>query len=1841
MLRKLVLLLLFGLFAHLGAKATHISGGEIYYECISGNRYRITLVIYRDCIGIALNNSYNLALTSPCGNATLTVSTPGGVEISQLCNIALPNSTCRGGSLPGIQRYVYTGTITLPPCDSWTISWAEKYRNAAVANLVSPDDQATYIRAVMNTATGVCNGSPQFTNTAIPYVCAGYPVSYSYGAFDPDGDSLSYQLVGAMTNNGQALAYRPPYSALQPIPGITVDPVTGLVNFTLNQQGNWVVVVRVNEYRNGVLIGSVMRDMQFVAYPCSNIPPDPTTGTVSNLTGAAQQSGPRAIEVCESGNFCFDAVISDPDAANILTATTNITQNLPGATITYTGTNPLRAHVCWTASPGTSGFHPFIITVNDGACPIPALQTYVYAVQVRDGIRFNVSSTSESCGGTGDGTATATVTAGTAPYQYNWSNGAITQSITAGAGTYNVSVTDANGCVTAPATATITATRQPGVAHGGPDLVGCSDELPVQLRGNVTNAGGGQWYGGSGSYGGTGLNNTYMPTPQEVQAGRVELYFATTGTGACPPDVDTVQVVLPANFRNASITSTDATCADATNGTATYILSNPGLSYRWNDANAQATPTATGLASGGYTVRVTDTYGCDTVLPVIINAPAQLAIANINVAYEQCAGSNDGSISVNVTGGTAPYHYAWSNGDTTAVIHVGAGTYTVDVRDASGCTIPRATATVTALGQPNQADAGTDLIGCFSQLPVTLHGSVMNATGGTWSGGSGSFSGSGLTVDYMPSPAEIAAGGVDLYLSTTGNTTCPVAVDAVHVTLSNGFHTGRTIAHDANCFGATTGSAEFLPDVPGFTYHWNDASAQTTRIATGLGAGSYNVRVTDILGCDTTLNVPIASPAQLTVAGLAVVDEQCAGNNDGRITATVTGGTEPYTYSWSNGAGTPSITVGAGTYTLTVTDANGCSAAQASATVHALGQPNHANAGADLIGCFSRLPVSLTGSVVNATGGTWSGGAGSFSGTGLNVTYMPTTAEINAGGMDLFLTTTGNTTCAADRDTVHLALSHSFHGNSITATDANCFGATTGSAEFLPNAPGLTFLWNDATAQTTRIATGLGAGSYSVQVTDILGCDTTLNVTIASPAQLTVADLAVVDEQCAGNNDGRITATVTGGTGPYTYNWSNGASTPSITVGAGTYTLTVTDANGCSAAQASATVDALGQPNHANAGADLIGCFSRLPVSLNGSVVNATGGTWSGGAGSFAGAGLNVTYMPTTAEINAGGVDLFLTTTGNTTCAADRDTVHLALSHSFRNGSATATGVGCNGGNNGTASFLPNTPGFTYAWSDPATQHTRTATGLASGTYTVHVTDALGCDTTATVFVPQPAVLVASSVTVTPPTCPGGGNGTARVTVSGGTAPYQYQWSANASDQTGQTAIALAAGTYVVRVSDANGCTAEASGTLTSPPLMTLAAQVLDTVCVNAPVQLTAQASGGTGALSVHWAGIGDGDTLRYAFATSRNVVVSVSDANGCTGPALTLPVTVLDLRNATLHTGGDTTLCPGGSAVVRAWVTGYPRAVTLSWTEPGLTGTGPHTLPMMNASSTLHVVATDACGVTLNGQVQINVETPPVITLPPVIAEGCAPLTVHFPAVTDRTVRYLWDMGDGTTSTSAMPVHTYPEGDYTVSLTVTTPAGCVGRSTNGGQVIAYGMPVAAFTASTWQTGFTDGPVQFNDQSTGDISAYDWRFGDGASSDEPDPLHRFSEVGNLHVELTVTSPHGCVSTVSHPITIDPDYNIVIPNAFTPDPNSGGGGLYDPTALDNDVFYPFIRFVKDFNMRIYNRWGELVFESNDIRRGWDGYYRGHISQQDVYVYKMQVRFVDDKQVERMGDLTLFR
>lgn len=382
------------------SKASHVAGAEITYNCLGGDQYQINLNLFIDCAGFNPGATQIVDFTSSCGGSTsitvnVTPATTNGIEISQLCPAQISLSTCNGGTLPGMWIFSYTGVVTLSPaCDTWTMSWTTCCRNLAITN-VSSASSNYYIEATLNSATAPCNNSPSFTAQPIPYVCSGQPVNYSYGVVETDGDSLYYSLIPAMDGAGTPSSYNPSYSGTSPIPGIVIDPHTGLVSFTPTTLGNFVVVILVQEYdSNGHLVGTVMRDIQFVVQSCTNDVPSPAAGTITGFTGNSVQTGPYSLEMCAGNNFSFNATYTDPNAGDNLTYTSNIAAALPGAVVTSSGTNPMTLNISWTSPPGTMGQSlTFTITVSDNACPIPGQQTFVYSVNILDATTANPDMT--------------------------------------------------------------------------------------------------------------------------------------------------------------------------------------------------------------------------------------------------------------------------------------------------------------------------------------------------------------------------------------------------------------------------------------------------------------------------------------------------------------------------------------------------------------------------------------------------------------------------------------------------------------------------------------------------------------------------------------------------------------------------------------------------------------------------------------------------------------------------------------------------------------------------------------------------------------------------------------------------------------------------------------------------------------------------------------------------------------------------------------------------------------------------------------------------------------------------------------------------------------------------------------------------------------------------------------------------------------------------------------------------------------------------------------------------------------------------------------------------------
>ncbi len=256
--------------------------------------------------------------------------------------------------------------------------------------------------------------------------------------------------------------------------------------------------------------------------------------------------------------------------------------------------------------------------------------------------------------------------------------------------------------------------------------------------------------------------------------------------------------------------------------------------------------------------------------------------------------------------------------------------------------------------------------------------------------------------------------------------------------------------------------------------------------------------------------------------------------------------------------------------------------------------------------------------------------------------------------------------------------------------------------------------------------------------------------------------------------------------------------------------------------------------------------------------------------------------------------------------------------------------------------------------------------------------------------------------------------------------------------------------------------------------------------------------------------------------------------------------------------------------------------------------------------------------------------------------AQGCRPLAVDFTNNSQFADTYLWDFGDGGTSTQFEPSYTYfNPGVYTVTLTV---FGSGGQDTQVQQLIieVYQMPSAFFTVSPTTVFIPNEPVAFFNLSNF-ASSYFWDFGDGNTSIDEYPQHFYTQVGVYDIMLIATTVNNCIDTfiLSAGVEALSEGGIKIPNAFTPSPNGSSGGVYDPNSADNDVFHPIIIGAEEYELNIFNKWGELLFISTDVNIGWDGYYRNELSKQDVYVYKIKVTYINGTSESFLGDITLLR
>ncbi len=733
----------------------------------------------------------------------------------------------------------------------------------------------------------------------------------------------------------------------------------------------------------------------------------------------------------------------------------------------------------------------------------------------------------------------------------------------------------------------------------------------------------------------------------------------------------------------------------------------------------------------------------------------------------------------------------------------------------------------------------------------------MAAAGGVWSGGAGVYTpnDSSLNATYIPTTSEIQSGSLNLYLTTTGNGTCPPDIDTVEVDFVSFDAIISVTPTDVSCFGGSDGVLEInlLGGISPYVFLWDNG--ETTASISGLFAGTYFSTITNGNGCDTILSISVGEPIELTVSLVGQTDVICNGESSGTANISVVGGTSSYSYLWANGEIVEdAFNLADGVQTVTVTDANSCQVVQ-------------------LVTISEPLPLQLTVTNVNSSCGSSNGILNStVSGGTLPYNYIWST---NATTATISGLTVGIYTVTVEDQNACKSMAYGFISDPVPITalvDSSyitCNGGSNGMAHVTANSGTTPYVFQWSNGQTDSVSVNMTSGMYSVTVSDAVGCKSVEQIELKEPPPI-VVNLQAIPVICFGQSDGVITTDVTGGTSGYTYLWNTGATAPSITgQPTGLYAVSVMDAVNCSqAAQVSVT-----QPEALNI------TISSTNVSCNGgsdgtlSIV-ADGGsipydyTFDGvGVNSFIDGVSSGVHNVSVTDINGCVSSQILTIT------EPQFAINLIL---------VSLPASCLGESNGSATVSVSggvTP-YSYFWSNNAINQTNaTATGLPTGNYSVSVTDANNCgvNNTGSVFVSEPSQQLSAAITPSAVLCFGELSGNAVAQGEGGTSPYTYLWSTGGNQQ---TEINLGVGGYYLTVSDANGCQYETNVSIQEP--QPIVVSVTDT-----PVSCFGFANG---AASV----VASGGISPYQYIWSNNAL-QANNSNISAGPYL---VTVLDVNS-------------------------------------------------------------------------------------------------------------------------------------------------------------------------------------------------------------------------------------------------------------------------------------------------------------------------------------------------------
>jgi gliding motility-associated-like protein len=867
------------------ANATHISGADFYYTHLGGLTYQVTLVVYGDCGGSAFPS---LASSTPevqiYNNNTLfqTINLgiqPGsGIEVTPVCPSQIGNTKCTNVNniIPGIKKYIYSDIITL---NTTSTNWRFLFtgimgnntsagRSNSITNLATAST-ITNLEATLNN-TFATNSSPTFTVLPTPFFCINKPSNYNLGSVDIENDSLFFALVPGLTTGGVNVSYAPPYTAATPLSTtagtFSFSSSTGQLNFTPNITQISLVVQRVYEYRNGLLIGTSMREMNFIVFNnCNNNPP---VGNISGVSSNATQLSSSSIFICQQqpAPLTFNINPSDLDGDKI----SIIPSGLPsGMTATIVGNNTTNPTISfsWNTTNVAPGTYVFFLTFQDDGCPLSSKQTMAYTIIIRPKPNAPVITTNAPlCQGQTLSMSAQTSSTGTASYAWtgpnNFSNTNASFTIPnvalSNAGTYTA-VATINACISNPTSINVVVNPTPPVlttnnialCQSPGSLSLAINHLAIYTLNFYTTATG-------------GVGTTIAPIINTSIPGTYTFYVSQLSAAGCEsarvPVTVTVTPKPPVPI--------------AVNTTYCQLLVNPSISYNVTplsgySLNWYTSATGGSALSSAPTINLgvpgTTTFyvsqalngGCESDRVMVSNTvyptPPSPTVNNINV----CQFANVVPISITPSAGCTLQWYTSATGGTPSTITPTYSTsvpftitYYVSQVNSSNCESARVPITVSVTAIPT-APVVTNLTYCQFQNVSAL--TAPTALGNTllWYVGTSTI---GSTT--APIPNTNVVGTTTYYVSQVSGGNCEGPKSMILVTV-NATPPSPTVSNLSYCLNAAS-TPITLTFQPGNSLLWYTSatggvgSANTPIVNTAVpGTITYYVSQITPLGCES------------------------------------------------------------------------------------------------------------------------------------------------------------------------------------------------------------------------------------------------------------------------------------------------------------------------------------------------------------------------------------------------------------------------------------------------------------------------------------------------------------------------------------------------------------------------------------------------------------------------------------------------------------------------------------------------------------------------------------------------------------------------------------------------------------------------------------------------------------------------------------------------------------------------------------------------------------------------------------------------------------------------------